>query len=233
MSESETRNAQGKDSEPQTNQPQSASRSGQPQNAAQSGAMQSRGQGRQGRGMARRGAYSPTVFLLNPAEIFTASPFELMRRFSEQMDRVFEGFGLSDASRSQGDGSQMATWTPAIEVFQRDNNLVVRAELPGVNKDDVKVEVTDDGLVIQGERREEHEQRNEGFYRREISYGRFYRVIPLPEDIDTEQVRAEFNNGVLEVAVPIPQAQQRRREIPIGAEGGEQARAASAKPAQS
>jgi HSP20 family protein len=179
--------------------------------------------------MARRGGYSPTVFLLNPTEIFTTSPFELMRRFSEQMDQVFEDFGLSEASRSQGGGSQLATWMPSIEVFQRDGNLVARAELPGVNKDDVRVEVTDEGLVIQGERREEHERRGEGFYRTEISYGQFYRLVPLPEDIDMEQVRAEFNNGVLEVTIPVSQAQQRRREIPIGAEGGEQARAASAK----
>jgi HSP20 family protein len=147
MAESDMKNVQGQTSDQQTNQPQSASRSGQAQSAAQSGAMQSRGQGGQGRGMARSGAYSPTVFLLNPAEIFTASPFELMRRFSEQMGRVFEGYGLSDTSRSQG-GGQMATWTPSIEVLQRDNNMVVRAELPGVNKDDVRVEVTDDGLVI-------------------------------------------------------------------------------------
>src|SRR5919205_3269670 len=206
MAEPETKNAKGSTGEQQTNQAQ---------NAPQSGAMQSRGQSGQGRGMTRRGAYSPTVFMFNPAELFTASPFELMRRFSEQMDRAFEDFGLSGTSRSQA--GQMATWSPAIEVLQRDGNLVVRAELPGVNKDDVRVEVTDDGLVIQGERKQEHEEKGKGFYRSELSYGQFYRLIPLPENIDTEQVRAEFNNGVLEITVPVPQAQERRREIPVGA----------------
>ena len=115
--------------------------------------------------------------------------------------------------------TQMGMWAPAIEVFQKEGNLIVRAELPGVNKDDVNVQVTDDGLVIQGERKEEHEENREGFYRSERSYGHFYRLIPLPDDIHTDQVRADFNNGVLEITVPVPQTQQRRREIPISAEG--------------
>lgn len=225
MAESETKNAQGQANEQQPNEQQSAPRAG---------AMQGREPGGQGRGMARRSGYSPTVFLLSPRDLLTASPFELMQRFSEQMGRVFEDFGLSSAPHSQGAGAgQMATWSPAIEVFQREGNLVVRAELPGLNKEDVKVEVTEDGLAIQGERKQEREEKGEGFYRSERSYGQFYRLIPLPEDIDTEQVRAEFNNGVLEITVPVSQAQERRREIPIGAGGGEQARAASAKQTKS
>ena len=106
--------------------------------------------------------------------------------------------------------------------------MIVRAELPGLNKDDVKVEVTDDGLIIRGERKQEHEEKGEGFYRSERSYGQFYRLIPLPEDVNTDQVRADFSNGVLEITVPVPERQQRRREISIGA-GGEQSQAASAK----
>jgi HSP20 family protein len=128
--------------------------------------------------------------------------------------------------RTQG-GTTQTIWSPAIEVFQKEGNLVVRAELPGVNKDDVKIQLTDDGLVIQGERKEEHEEKREGFYRSERSYGQFYRLIPLPDDINPDQVRADFNNGVLEITVPVPQAQQRRKEIPIGAGG--QSQAASAK----
>ena len=108
-------------------------------------------------------------------------------------------------------------------------NLVVRADLPGLNKDDVKIEVTDDGLVIRGERKNEHEERGEGFYRGERSYGQFYRLIPLPDDIDTDQMRADFSNGVLEITVPVPEREQRRREIPIGAESGKQSKAASTK----
>jgi len=231
MAESQTKNTQGQSSEQQTNQ-QTASRAGGQQTGSQSGAMQSRGQGGQGRAMSRRSGTSPTAFLLNPIDLFTVGPFELMRRFSEQMDQAFDDYGLSNTSQRQG-GGEMATWTPAVEVFQRDNNLIVRANLAGLSPDDVTVAVTDDGLILEGERRDERDENDRGVYRREISYGRFYRVIPLPDGVDTDQVSAQFNNGVLEITLPVTQAQQRRREIPVNAGSGDQARTATANPRQS
>jgi HSP20 family protein len=192
----------------------------------QSGQLQTSGQGGGQRGLARRRAYAPSLFSLSPRDLFTASPFELIRRFSDEMDQAFENFGLWGQGRTQG-GTPPMMWSPAIEVFQKEGNLIVRAELPGVNKDDVKIQLIDDGLVIQGERKEEHEEKREGFYRSERSYGQFYRRIPLPADINPDQVRAEFNNGVLEVSVPVPEGEQRRKEIPISADG--QSQAASAK----
>jgi HSP20 family protein len=211
-----------------TNQQQnSQQQSTQQQTGQQSGQMQRAGQGGSQQGLARRRAYAPSLFSLSPRDLLTASPFELIRRFSDEMDQAFENFGLYGQGRTQGGTTQMAMWSPAIEVFQKEGNLVVRAELPGVNKDDVKIQLTDDGLVIQGERKEEHEEKREGFYRSERSYGQFYRLIPLPDDINPDQVRAEFNNGVLEITVPVTQTQLRRKEIPIGA--GSQSQAASAK----
>jgi HSP20 family protein len=198
--------------------------------SSQSMAMQTPGQSEQrGGGLARQGSWSPSLFSLGPREFFSASPFELMRRFSEEMDRAFESFGLS---RGWGFGGGETTgWSPAVEVFERDNNLVVRADLPGLNKDDVKVEMTDSGLIIQGERKREHEEKGEGWYRSERSYGQFYRVIPLPEGANAEQAKAQFENGVLEVAVPIPESQSHRRSIPITGptetSGGAQPKAAS------
>jgi HSP20 family protein len=185
---------------------------------SQSTAMQTGGQGRQGGGLARRGAWAPSLFSLSPRDFFGVSPFELMRRFSEEMDRAFEGFGLS---RGWGRGGETGMWSPAVEVFERDNDLVVRAELPGLSKDDVKVEMTDEGLVIQGERRREGEEKGEGWYRSERSYGQFYRLIPLPEGANAEQAKARFENGVLEVSTPIPETQRRRRGIPIETGGSQ------------
>lgn len=205
------------------------------QKAGQStSSVQTTGEGRQGPGIARRSSYFPSLFSFGPREIFSASPFELMRRFSDEMNRVFEDFGLSARETPRGlsaGGSQVTRWSPTIEVFQREGNLVVRAELPGLNKDDVQAEVTDEGLVIHGERKSEHEERREGLYRSERSYGQFYRLIPLPDDIDAEQVRAQFNQGVLEITIPIPEAQkQRRRQVPIGeAQSVDQSKSASAK----
>jgi HSP20 family protein len=205
--------------EKQNNTEQQGSQQGQ---NTQSTAMQTTGQGeqwRQGGGLTRRGSWTPSLFSLSPREFFSASPFELMRRFTEEMDRAFEGWGLSRDSRFGG--SQSALWSPAVEVFERDNNLVVRADLPGLNKDDVKVEMTDDGLVIQGERKRESEEKGEGWYRSERSYGQFYRLIPLPEGANAEQAKAQFENGVLEVSVPVPESQRRRRSIPIETSGGQ------------
>ena len=157
---------------------------------------------RGGTGISRRGE----------RELWT-NPFSLMRRLSDEMDRAFaSSLGLPTWGRSV----EQAMWVPPVEVFERDNNLVVRAELPGMKKDDVKVEVTDDGLVIQGERKREHEEKREGYYRSERSYGQFFRAVPLPEGVDPEKAKAEFKDGVLQVEIPLPpSAQRKHREIPI------------------
>lgn len=161
-------------------------------------------------GLARRGeGYLPGFRPLGPREFFSMSPFELMRRFTEDMDRFFQ-------APARG-GEEMA-WSPSVEVREKDNQLIVCADLPGLKQEDVKIEVNEDGLVIQGERKREHEEKQEGFYRSERSYGRFYRLIPLPEDANVEQAKAQFNNGVLEVTIPVPESQRRRREIPIQTE---------------
>src|SRR5436305_3621160 len=155
------------------------------------------------------GRRSPSLWR-RPDEEFVTSPFAMMRRFSEEMDRMF-----SHAWDDREFGSrELGSWTPAVDVREREGNLIVNAELPGLNKEDVKVEVTNEGLVIQGERKREHEEERGGIHRSERSYGAFYRVIPLPEGANIEQAKAQFNNGVLEVRVPIPKSQEKNRQIP-------------------
>ena len=162
----------------------------------------------QQRNVSRRGSWDPFSFSLIPSDIFGSDPFSLMRRFREEMNRSFGGFG-------GGSGS----WNPAIEVTESDGQLKVCAEMPGMKPEDVKVEVTDDALVIHGERRSEHENREGGVYRSERHYGQFYRAIPLPEGSHGEQAKARFQDGVLEVTLPLPAApKSNRRTIPI--EGG-------------
>ncbi len=195
--------------------------SGQP-SAQRSGAMEGGERGQRGARMARRGAYAPSVFALSPGAVLSMSPFELMRRFTDELDRAFEGLGIA---RGAG-GGEIQMWTPSVEVFERENNLVVRAELPGLDKDDVRVELTDDGLVIEGERRREHEERLEGGYRSEIEYGRFYRMIPLPEGVNVDQAQARMNNGVLEVAIPMAEAKRPSRSIPVETGPGQAAQTA-------
>jgi HSP20 family protein len=129
---------------------------------------------------------------------------------SEEMDRLTEGFG---GDRESGD------WSPAIDVSQKDGKLYVQAELPGMTPEDVKVEVNNDALVIQGERKSTSETNEGGVRRTERQYGSFYRSIPLPEGANADQAQAKFNNGILEITIPTPQQQNARKQITIQSEG--------------
>ena len=108
-------------------------------------------------------------------------------------------------------------WTPVVDVRKCEGNLVVTAELPGLKKEDVKVELADNALLIKGERRTEHEEDREGYHRTERSYGKFYRSIPLPEGAGTEEIKAELGDGVLKVSIPVPEKKNEIREIPVQA----------------
>jgi HSP20 family protein len=96
------------------------------------------------------------------------------------------------------------TWSPGIDVFEKDNRLVTKVDLPGIRKENVKVGVIDGHLTISGERRSETEEKKDAFYRSEREYGRFYRVVPLPDGVKLDDVKATFSDGVLEVSVPLP-----------------------------
>ena len=138
-------------------------------------------------------------------------------------DLIFIESILSDEAHDRRDGpcisnlqqpptAGSALWTPAVEVSQIEGQYVVRAELPGLKPDDVQIEVTDDGLVLSGERTFERDLDKGGVHRTEIRYGRFYRVIPLPDGANVDQARAKFENGVLEVTRAFgAEATQRRR----------------------
>jgi len=147
-------------------------------------------------------------------DILSSNPFTLMRRMSDEMDRTF-GRMIGQAAGGGG----LSSWYPAIEIAERDGKLQVHAELPGLKPEDVKVELTDGALVIQGERKYENKENTSGVYRSERRYGQFYRAIPLPDGVDAEQAKAQFNNGVLEVSVPLPEQNSKRRQIPIESGG--------------
>ena len=199
----------------------------QQQNKPASQQMQTQSTGRsdqpsQQTGMARRGQFGPPTL--------SSSPFAFMRRFSEEMDRMFDDFGFGGNwlgpsfgrdffPRSVGEFGQ-SLWSPQIETFEREGQLVIRADLPGLKKDDVNVEITDDAITISGERRNEDEERREGYYRSERSYGSFFRSIPLPQGVNAEEANATFNNGVLEITMEAPQLQSRGRRLEIKEGGG-------------
>jgi HSP20 family protein len=145
------------------------------------------------------------------------SPFSFLRRFGEDMEQLFEEFGFGGLMpRGMAQGlNQIAGWTPQVEIFRRDGQLVIRADLPGVDKDNVQIELRDDSVVIRGERQEEHEEKREGFYRSERAYGSFYREIPLPQGVNTENATANFRDGVLEITMPARQGESQSRQLKI------------------
>ena len=148
-------------------------------------------------------------------------PFGMMRRFTKDMDFLFENFGdmrfpnFFNRASLPFSGYTDFEWMPRIEVLQTNGDLLVKADLPGLTKDDVKVELTNDALTISGERKEEKEEKRGDFYRTERNYGRFYRQIPMPEGVKTDKADATFQNGVLEIKVPVTKAESQARKLEI------------------
>jgi len=142
---------------------------------------------------------------------FGVRPFALMREFTDEMDRMFKGAPLIEGAES------LTAWSPTVDIARCNGDLVVTAELPGLKKEEVKVEVTEDALVIEGERKREHKIDHEGYHKVERSYGKFYRAIPLPKEAKTDLAKAELNEGILKVAIPVAEAKPKAREIPIAA----------------
>jgi HSP20 family protein len=146
-------------------------------------------------------------------------PFALLRQMTSEFDQLF-GEPFFAANRWPTFKAfampEVVAWTPKVDVFEKDNRLFTRVDLPGMTKEDVKVEVSDGYLTLSGERKLETEEKKENFYRSEREYGSFYRAIPLPEGVKIEDIKATFADGVLDVSVPLPakaEAQVRKVEI--------------------
>jgi HSP20 family protein len=161
--------------------------------------------------LARRGSRSSVPSLwMDPLDAFV-NPFALFRRMQDEVSRVFGQ--TARAISGTGEEPTTFTWAPAVDVEYRNGKLEVSAELPGLQENDVKVEISNDVLVIQGERKIEQEESQGGIRRIERKYGQFYRAIPLPDGVEADKARAEFQNGVLHVTIPVSQANV--RQIPV------------------
>jgi HSP20 family protein len=212
--------------------------------------------GARGSSVAGRGGQAQLLpaFMSNPglmASAFMSNPFAFAQAMSQEMDRIFGAYGDDDLWSTSGarrggaatgstfgrrgeqqslqrsGGAGLAQWAPQMELYQRGNELVLSADLPGIKPDDVHIDLEDGVLTVSGERRHSEEDRQEGFYRSERSYGSFARSIALPEGVDEDRVNARFENGVLEVTIPMPEQQkQRGRRVQIqsaGQQAGSQA----------
>lgn len=129
-------------------------------------------------------------------------PFDELRNMQHEMDRIFDRFlGTRGIERARGTGA----WMPMIDSFTKDGKLTIKAEVPGIDAKDLEVTVTDRELVIKGERKSEKDEKEKEYAYREISYGSFERHFLLPEGAKTEDLKAKFLNGILEIEVPVPE----------------------------
>jgi HSP20 family protein len=125
-----------------------------------------------------------------------------MASLHERMSRLFDEPLFRFEGRNEE--TEMGAWHPAVDMFEKDDHLVIKAELPGMDKKDISLDFKDGVLTLSGVRKHENEVKEENFYRREMSHGKFVRSFSLPADSDTDKIKAGFQNGVLTIEIPKP-----------------------------
>jgi HSP20 family protein len=139
---------------------------------------------------------------------------EMERMFEEAVHRPFFGFNWRPFHALQGAGSY-SDFSPAVDIFDEGNHIVVKSELPGMTKNDINIEVMGNTLCISGEKKSELKVDQTGYFRAERSFGQFRRNLTLPEGIDYRKVKANFKDGILEVRIPKSENKESARRIPI------------------
>jgi HSP20 family protein len=144
-------------------------------------------------------------------------PVRELNTLQSEMNRLFNT--LFDAPVPGDGGGAVRRWIPAMDLVETDEDFVLRADLPGLSEGDVNIELEDSVLTVSGERKSEHEERKEGYYRVERASGAFSRSLTLPEGVNPEGIKASFDRGVLEVRIPKPEERKPRKvEISVGAQ---------------
>ena len=143
-------------------------------------------------------------------------PVRELNTIQSEMNRLFNSFFDTPTA---GNGPAVRRWIPPMDLVEHEEDYVLRADLPGLTESDVNIELEDNVLTVSGERKAEHEERKEGYYRVERASGSFSRSLTLPEGVDPEAVNANFERGVLEVRIPKPEQRKPRKvAISVGAE---------------
>ena len=137
------------------------------------------------------------------------NPFGEMTAMQNRINRWFNE-PYWPAGRMDEDTS-MGMWNPVVDLYEKDDHFVIKAELPGVNKKDIAIDLKDRVLTLSGERSHENEVKEENYYRKERSYGKFQRAFTLPADVDSDKIKAEFKDGLLQIEVPKPEGHKPKR----------------------
>jgi HSP20 family protein len=148
----------------------------------------------------------------NPMQLVRYNPMRDMANITHRMDAMFKDF-FGDHFR--GDRPELTRgWNPKVDIFEDDDNIVLKAELPGVEKDKIAIDVDGRVLTVKGERSSDNEVKEDNYYMRERSYGKFERTFTLPAETDSEQIKAEYKDGVLQLNIPKP-ASSKPKQISI------------------
>jgi HSP20 family protein len=152
-------------------------------------------------------------------ELTSGSPFSEIARWEQQMERLLADFMGGRTSRLWDDRwtQGLAMREPAIDLYEDKDEFVVKAELPGLSKEDVQIDISDHTLILRGEKKKEEEIKDRNYYRAERAYGAFVRTIPLPNETDSGKARASFKNGVLEIRLPKTE-EAKKKEIKVNVE---------------
>ena len=134
------------------------------------------------------------------------NPMNEMFSFRRPLSRVFDDFFLPHTTTE--DGSLTWGWNPVVDIYDNEDNIVIKAELPGVSKKDIEIDIKDRVLTLKGERSADNQVKEDNYYRRERTYGRFERSFTLPANVDPDKIKADYSDGVLKIEVSKPEDQK-------------------------
>ncbi len=139
-------------------------------------------------------------------ELVRLNPIREMSDFRHRVNQMFGDMFYPATIENRGLDS--FNWNPVVDIYDNDDNVVIKAELPGVEKKDISIDVKDRLLILKGERSTDSEVKEESYYRRERYYGNFQRVFTLPVDVDADKIKAEYTDGLLKIEIPKPEVQK-------------------------
>jgi len=139
-------------------------------------------------------------------ELVRWNPLKEMSLLRNHFSSLF-GDPFFPAEMAGNEGSRNV-WQPAVDIFEKDDKMFIKAELPGMDKKDISLDIQNDVLTLRGERKYENEVKEENFYRKEMSHGTFVRSFTLPAEVDADRIKAEFKDGILTVEVPSPETRK-------------------------
>jgi HSP20 family protein len=142
----------------------------------------------------------------NTMQLIKWNPARDLFSLRHNMNSLFDDFFYPNSRTVENNG--MWNWNPAVDIFEEEDNIVVKAEIPGMEKDQITVDVKDGVLTLKGERSEDNEVKEDRYYKKERTYGRFERAFTLPADVKADEIKAEYKDGVLKVLVPKPEVQK-------------------------